>query len=174
MTTSAATESTQQRESTVSGKWVVISMFLFGMLATAVIWVYWHFHLMPFMPLQKAIAAEFENSSPRVTGGQHKSHKDPPMVLRVVMRVPFNPKSSAPEVEQQTGELVDRVGELCREFVPIEDYEILEVHLFHEIKHPSENEIISREFLRHPQTGEKLTRPEDGSAAATDSSLPIN
>jgi hypothetical protein len=34
-------------------------MFAFGIVATGTMWAYWHLHLMPFMPLQESLAAEF-------------------------------------------------------------------------------------------------------------------
>jgi hypothetical protein len=141
---------------TLSGRKVVIGMFLFGFAATGVIWVYWNMHLMPFMPLQKAIVAEFEDSSPRVTGGQRKMHKHSPTILRVVMRVPFDPESPAEEVVQQTEQLLLRLRELAEQHTEIDRYEVLEVHLFHEIQQAVEQEIRSKEFLRDLKTWEAI------------------
>ena len=53
----------------LTGRKVVASMFLMGICATAFLYGYWTLHLMPFMPLQEAIVAEFPGSAPRVNGG---------------------------------------------------------------------------------------------------------
>ena len=40
----------------VSGRVVVVAMFLFGITATAGLWGYWTLHTGPFRPLQDALA----------------------------------------------------------------------------------------------------------------------
>ena len=56
-------------EKTISGSRLVIAMFGMAIVATGLLWFYWDLHLMPYMPLQEALAEEFEDSSPRVEGG---------------------------------------------------------------------------------------------------------
>jgi hypothetical protein len=50
----------------IPGAWVVTGMFAFGLLATGVLFGYWHFHTAPFQELQMALAEEFPGCSPRV------------------------------------------------------------------------------------------------------------
>ena len=130
MTTTDFTDSDPR----ISGRKIVFAMFAMGFLATGLLWLYWDLHLQPFMPLQEALAGEFEKSSPRVDGGQRKSHKGTPRVLRVVMRVPFDPTSRAIEAQTAIEERIQRTHELAKKYAKIEEYELLEVHLFHEQK----------------------------------------
>ena len=129
----------------ISGTKVVFAMFSMGVLATGLLWFYWDLHLQPFMPLQTALAEEFEKSSPRVDGGQRKSHKGTPRVLRVVMRVPFDPNSSAAEVQTAIHQRVERTIELARVYSAFEEYDVLDVHLFQEEK---EQRISQKTFSR--------------------------
>ena len=107
-------------------------MFVMGFTATGILWTYWQLHLMPFMPLQKALFEEFEDSSPRVEGGQRKIHKHTPPILRVVMRVPFDPTSDDEESQKLTQHRLDRIETLAAEHTQLADFEIIEVHLFQE------------------------------------------
>jgi len=111
------------------GRWVVIGMLLFAVGLTVTNWVYWKLHVAPFLPLQKLLAEEYEGSRPRVEGGQRKIHKGTPTILRVTMKVDFDP----------TGETGDRkadrfsaeVARFIREnYEPLADYEILELHFY--------------------------------------------
>jgi hypothetical protein len=111
---------------TISGRWVVLSMFAFGIVATAGIWVYWKLHLAPFMPLQKALVAEFPKSSPRVDGGWTKNEfKTVPPTLRIVLRVPYPPD----ERDVRVPATIERVIALAREYVDFAKYEMLEIFL---------------------------------------------
>ena len=82
---------TTQPEWRVSGRWMVLGLIAFGVLTTGALWTYWNLHVGPFRPMQDALAVTFPHSSPRVDGGQRKMHKGTPKVLRVVMRVDFDP-----------------------------------------------------------------------------------
>ena len=135
--------------STVSGWKVVVSMFALAIVATSILWVYWDMHLMPFMPLQEKLAAAFENSSPRVDGGQRKIHKGTPMTLRVVMRAPFDPTSTDPLVLEQIEERLNKTQRLAAETLPLDTFELLEVHLFHENK---EQALQQKTFLKDLKT----------------------
>ncbi len=129
----------------VSGRLVVIAMFTLGIVATGILWTYWNLHLMPFMPLQEALSSEFEESSPRVDGGRRKIHKGTPMVLRVVMRVPFDPTVSDAETQTKIEERLDRTRELAIKHTAIDEYELLDVHLYFE---PKEKEIRQKTFQK--------------------------
>ncbi len=91
LNSSAAPVPPTRPERRVSGRAMVLGMLAFGTLTTAAMWVYWTLHVGPFRPLQDAIAAAFPHSSPRVDGGQRKMHKGTPKILRIVMRVDFDP-----------------------------------------------------------------------------------
>ncbi len=110
------------------------AMFTLGILASGTLWFFWNVQMMPFMPLQDALVAEFEGCSPRVDGGQRKGQKGTPKILRVVMRVPFDPTSSEPSVQSQIETRLIRTEELARKYVVTDDFEILELHLFNEQK----------------------------------------
>ena len=45
----------------VSGRVVVLAMFLFGITATAGLWGYWTLHTGPFRPLQDALAKDLDS-----------------------------------------------------------------------------------------------------------------
>lgn len=109
-------------------------MFTLGIVATGTLWYFWNIQLMPFMPLQDALVAEFEGCSPRVDGGCRKGQKGTPKILRVVMRVPFDPTSSDQSSQSQIETRLTKTEELARKFVVDDDYELLELHLFSEHK----------------------------------------
>ncbi|MEQ9408627.1 MAG: hypothetical protein RIK87_12905 [Fuerstiella sp.] len=134
-----------EAEKGVPGRLIVVAMFSLGIIATGILWTYWQLHLMPFMPLQKSLAAEFDESSPRVDGGRRKSHKGTPMILRVVMRVPFDPIADDPETQQKVQERLTRTRELAEEHADLDSYELLEVHLYKESK---EQELQQKTFLQ--------------------------
>lgn len=120
---------------TVSGTKVVVAMFALAITATSILWFYWDMHLMPYMPLQAALAEEFENCSPRVDGGQRKMHKGTKMILRVVMRVPFDPTLSDMDVQDQIETRITRTRELAETRVSnFYKFETLEVHMYYQLK----------------------------------------
>ncbi|MCA9050952.1 MAG: hypothetical protein KDA89_19580 [Planctomycetaceae bacterium] len=119
---------------TVSGTRIVLSLFAFGILATSGLWIYWHLHLTPFMPLQEALANEFENCSPRVDGGRRKSHRETPNILRVVMRVPFDPTPDSPETHSVIQSRLQKTRELAAQHTDLDSYDTLELHLYFEDK----------------------------------------
>ncbi|NQV25475.1 MAG: hypothetical protein HQ518_14035 [Rhodopirellula sp.] len=114
------------RSGAVSGPVVVALMVAFGAIATATLWVYWYYHSAPFIPLQRAIAAEFPRSSPRVDGGRRKIHKGTPSEIWIIMRVEFDLESD----ESTPAAAVAKVRELANEHLPPGEYEILHVRLY--------------------------------------------
>lgn len=136
---------TDKPDPRISGRKLVFVMISMGLLATGLLWFYWNLHLQPFMPLQEALAAEFEESSPRVDGGQRKSHKGTPRVLRVVMRVPFDPNSKDANVLAAIGDRIDRTIELAKVYSTFNEYALLDVHLFYEVK---EQRLSQKTFSR--------------------------
>jgi hypothetical protein len=126
----------------ISGRVVVVGLFLFGIGLVSLLWIYWKLHTGPFRPLQDALAAEFPGSSPRVEGGQHKIHKGTPKTLRATLRVDFDP-----ERETRRGEeMLDRVQEIAKRYDDLISYEVLEVFLFHGVP---EQDLKQREFERN-------------------------
>lgn len=122
---------TQNRPHTsISGRVVVVGMFLFAACATAVLAVYWYKHIEPFMPLQLAIEKQWEGSSPRVEGGQRKISKRTPKILRVTLRVPFDPNTE--KNEQLAQRRVRDIAVIARDHVPLDEYEILTVNFYQE------------------------------------------
>lgn len=120
----------------ISGKAVVVAIFVFAGICVLILQVYWNRHIEPFMGLQEALAERFADeegkSSPRVEGGQRKMSKNTPRILRVTMRVPFDPEdeSNAAAVANR----IQAVAEVAlREINLREDYDILTTHFYHPI-----------------------------------------
>ncbi len=90
-----------------------------------ILWLYWDSYTRPFRDLQYAIAAEFENSSPRVIGGRHKGDEQNPETLRIIIQVSFDPLAD----EEQSLQHSRRLVELARQHKDLSAYDVLEVHL---------------------------------------------
>ncbi len=136
---------TPRLERRISGRGMVLGMLAFGLLTTSAMWVYWTLHVGPFRPFQDALAAAFPHSSPRVDGGQHKMHKGTPKILRVVMRVEFDPVNEASRGEQ----VVNVVEQIARKHLDLDAYDELNVFLFQGVP---EQEVRQQEYTRnlHP------------------------
>ncbi len=149
----AAPASSRRAERRVSGRGMVLGLLVFGTFTTGAMWVYWTLHVGPFRPLQDAIAAAFPHSSPRVDGGQRKIHKHTPKILRIVMRVDFDPV-----VEKSRGEeVVTKVEKIAGEYVDLSQYEELEVYLFQGV--PEQN-VKQQEYTRSLRPSGTSTKPE--------------
>ena len=125
----------------ISGRGMVLGMLAFGVLTTSSMWIYWTLHVGPFRPFQDALAAAFPHSSPRVDGGQRKMHKGTPKILRVVLRVEFDPVTESARGEQ----VVDLVEQIARKHLDLDAYEVLEVFLFQGVP---EKEVRQQEYRR--------------------------
>ena len=132
---------------------MVIGMLAFGLATTAGMWAYWTLHTGPFRPLQDAIAAAFPHSSPRVEGGQHKMHKGTPLVLRIVMRVDFDPVTEKSHGE----EVVDSVEKIASQHINLAAYDELDVFLFQGVP---EQEVRQQEYNRILHAPEASTKSE--------------
>lgn len=117
---------TSPPETTLSGKWVVVGMGLFGIVMTATVWMYWKLHLAPFLPLQEALAEKYVGCRPVVEGGQSKMHKHTPIILRVTMLVDYDPTKEPERVD----ELFAEVLALAQEKLPLENYEEFELNVY--------------------------------------------
>lgn len=129
------TELYEPPKTSISGPRVVLGMFAFAAVAVVFLKLYWDKHIEPFMPLQLALAEQFEDSSPRVEGGQRKPSKGTPMTLRITMRVPFDPELKKEEERIQVQ--IRKVAAIAREQLESEelkfdDYEVLSMHFFQE------------------------------------------
>lgn len=148
----------------IPGRWVVLCMFALGIIATALIFYYWDLHTRPFRGLTEAIGREFRHSLPKIAGGRQKHG---PMQLRVALRVPFKPVSELPETET----VVQRVVELARQHVKLNQYEVLEIHLFQMVPEQEAVEQAFRftaadlpELIRLPGSSPAKPLPADSSA----------
>lgn len=160
-----------QRRRGISGRVIVASMFAMGFLATGLLFLYWNLHLMPFMPLQQAIVTEFTDSSPRVDGGRRKMHRQTPMLLRIVMRVPFDPTVSDPETDQQLQHYLNRIRELATAHTDIASFEMLELHFYFPVGEKQRRERMIRRNLESWQDVDEDGNPlahKESSTVATD------
>ena len=105
-------------------------MFAMGIGATALLYGYWTLHLMPFMPLQEAIVAEFPGASPRVDGGKKRMHKDTPTILRIVMKSHIDPTGTDADSVNAMTVLRKRIAELVVEKVNFPGMNFIELHVY--------------------------------------------
>ena len=115
------------------GHWTVVVMFSFALTMILALYLYWDLYTRPFRPLQYAIAEVFPDSSPKVIGGQHKSHKDnSPVLLRIVVDIPV--EQFDPTVDVEASE--ERALELCRlafEHHDVNQYEQIDIVLLQKV-----------------------------------------
>ncbi|MCA8997286.1 MAG: hypothetical protein KDA80_09870 [Planctomycetaceae bacterium] len=108
----------------------MVVMLSFGVVMVLALWAYWELYTRPFRDLQYAIAARYPDSSPRVIGGRHKSHKEGSVkTLRIVVRIPneeFDPTDGSSPREERALELY----RLAKEYKDVSGYEQVEIHLF--------------------------------------------
>lgn len=114
------------QEPGISGKWFVIGMVIFGMIMTSGIWIYWRLHLAPFLELQQALADKYEDSRPIVEGGQSKMHKNTPTILRVTMKVDYDPTLQPEAVDR----LFEEVLALAKVKLSLEPYQLFEMNVY--------------------------------------------
>ena len=118
---------TQSQVRELHGKWVVAGMFAFAITLIAILWGYWKLHTAPFLPLQLAIAEQFPGSAPQVQGGQRKMHELTPRILRVTMKVEFNPLDD----EDAATRHAKRVAEFVTTRQDLSQFGVLEIHFFY-------------------------------------------
>lgn len=118
-----------ERTTRNAGRWVVLGMFLFAAALTATDWIYWKYHVGPFLPLQQKLAGEYPGSRPHVEGGQRRIHKETPKILRITMKVDFDPTTEAGK--PRAGNFARRVAAFVAGAYPeLADYELLELHFY--------------------------------------------
>lgn len=158
----------------VSGRKVVIAMFALGIVATGILWTYWQLHLMPFMPLQEALVREFEDSRPHVEGGTRKMHKGTPSILRIVMRVPFDPTLEDEATEAQLRSLFETTRTLAAQHTELEQYNEIEIHLYLEEKEQVLHQQSFRIDLGAPNADAVRFEYEGSNRVATDGDADTN
>ncbi len=121
----------------VSGRAIVVAMFLLGSVLTVLLYVYFEFNTRPFRPLRDAIGREFKRSRPNVEGGRLKGRG--PITLRITMSVPFDPSSD----DLKSKDMLTRVLFLARQHQDLNRYEKCEVNLIHFVP---EHEAIRKTF----------------------------
>ncbi len=127
----------------LTGRKVVAAMFAMGFLATGLLYAYWTLHLMPFMPLQEAIVADFPGSAPRVNGGQKKMHKDTPTILSISMKLQFDPTVPDSETTEALRKVRSRVAELVADKVDFPGLDYIELYVYRLVQ---ESDIRERYF----------------------------
>lgn len=133
-----------------SGTKLIIGLFLFATVMSGGLWTYWYLHARPFQPLQLAINQAYPKSYPQVQGGQLKMHKNTPRILRITLKVTFNPKPR--ESDEQVMAMVERLEELARQHIDLPSYELLEIHLVQRVpEHDSRTRTVTREITRSQQ-----------------------
>lgn len=132
-----------------SGTKLVIGLFVFAVAMSSGLWTYWYLHARPFQPLQLAIHQAFPKSYPQVQGGQRKMHKNTPRILRITLKVGFDPQP--PESEEQVEGMAQRLEELARQHIDLPSYELLEIHFVRRVpEHDSLTRTVTREIGRSP------------------------
>lgn len=113
------------RDRVLSGRAIVLAMFLFGLALTALLYVYFEFNTRPFRPLSNAIGREFKRSRPNVEGGRPKGRGA--LTLRITMTVPFDPFRD----DSKSKDVLARVLALARRHQDLTRYEKCQVNLIH-------------------------------------------
>ena len=120
-----STMAPRPKDRVVSGRVIVVAMFLLGLVLASLLFVYFEFNTRPFRPLRDAIGREFKRSRPNVEGGRPKGRG--PMTLRITMSVPFDPFQD----DSKSKGLLTRVLILARQHQDLTRYEKCEVNLIH-------------------------------------------
>lgn len=108
----------------ISGRFVVLALFVLGIAAGIAVYIFWTMHFAPFIPLQRALSDEFESVRPRVEGGRHRGG---PAILRVVLHVKEAPQPDDPELETAAA----RVRQLAATHLDLSRYSELELYFVH-------------------------------------------
>ncbi len=140
-----------------SGTLLVGGMVAFGLLLTATLYAYWSFHTAPFRPLAESLGRRFPGSAPRVDGGKPRLDRPGDMVLRVVMKVGFDPNADDARAEA----FADEVRAFIAGRRSLAGFDVLELHLFSTTpgREPSQRTFRSRveELGRPPENARRRT-----------------
>lgn len=112
----------QAPEPGIPGKYVVLGMLTFGILATGFLWFYTYFSNKPYIPLRHALVQTFSReSSPQVHGGKERGRG--PEKLRIVLTVKFDPSANTPQAKQQRDEMERQAIDVARQHLDLSVYE---------------------------------------------------
>ena len=120
-----STIAARPKDRVVSGRAIVVAMFLLGLVLASLLFVYFEFNTRPFRPLRDAIGREFKRSRPNVEGGRLKGRGA--MTLRITLSVPFDPFHD----DSKSKDVLARVLDLARQHQDLTRYEKCEVNLIH-------------------------------------------
>lgn len=125
-----------------SGTLLVGGMVAFGVLLTATLYGYWSLHTAPFRPLTDALAERFPGSAPRVDGGKPRLDRPGDRILRVVMKVGFDPNRD----DARATAFADEVRAFVAGRQVLTGFDVLELHLFSPAPgvEPSQRTFVSR------------------------------
>ncbi len=112
----------------LTGKPVVFGMFLFAAIVSIGLWGYWELHTRPFRALTDKLGETFPNSNPRVEGGKHGMHKQTPLVLRIILRVDYDPSLNERDYQIQK----KRILKIAAQSGMLKQYEECEIHLYYQ------------------------------------------
>ncbi|MBL4886234.1 MAG: hypothetical protein JKY95_17090, partial [Planctomycetaceae bacterium] len=130
-------------ERSFRGRPVVFGMFAFALLVSFGLWGYWEMHTRPFRALTDELGETFPGSSPRVEGGKAGMHKQTDRVLRIVMRVDYDPLQANSRYQRQQAEILS----IASGSGTLMDYDNCEIHLFYqpaELQHQMRSITIPR------------------------------
>lgn len=116
---------TNEASGRVSGRWVACGILCLGLISTTTLWLYTDLHTSPFLALRDAIHAEFSSSAPQVEGGQRKIHRGSPKILRVTLRVDWDPQ----ENDDKVARMMSRLVVLAEKHQGLAAYDQFDVHL---------------------------------------------
>lgn len=102
-------------------------MFGFGLMLATTLYVYLTLHTAPFRPLVEALDERYPGSAPRVDGGKPRVDRPGKAVLRIVMKVPFDPADEA-----RAGLFAREVAAFAVGQKPAMTFDAVEVHLYRE------------------------------------------
>ncbi len=132
------------------GRWLIAVMFLFAISVSVGLWTYWELHTRPFRSLTDALGVNFPDSSPRVEGGKHGLHRDIDSILRIVLRIDYNPDLEPKRYEND----VVTILQMAANHVELQKYDRCDLHLFRQA--PEEEPVVTsrtvnREDYPQPQ-----------------------
>ena len=125
----------------MSGRWVACGILGLGLISISTLWLYTDLHTAPFLELRDAIHSEFASSAPQVEGGQRKIHRGSPKILRVTLRVDWDPLGN----DDKVALMMSRLVELAEKHQGLATYDQFDVHL---VWFRPEQEAVSRHETR--------------------------
>ena len=143
-----------------SGTLLVAGMIAFGLALTGVLYAYAWLHGAPFRPLAAALAARFPESAPRVDGGKPRLDRPGDAVLRIVLRVGFDPNRDGERAEAFAAEFAD----FLRTRPEPARFDLVELHLFRPTA-SGEPSLRSFHMRTRGGAGRRMTRINDDESA---------